>query len=167
MTDASEVDVSHAAAGPSPQSRSLSIDAGRLWAGGVACAVVAALAVVVAYLIIDRILDIRIVEPPSFGLGWSVLARWIGWAVVASLAATALIHLLALTTPRPRAFFGWIVTLATVAAAAWAFTTSADMNSKVASAAIVVVLGIIIGSLVMATAARTIRPAQPGTDPMA
>jgi hypothetical protein len=41
------------------------------------------------------------------------------------------------------------------------------MNSKVASAAIVVVLGIIIGSLVMATAARTIRPAQPGTDPMA
>lgn len=159
--------MSHATAGPSPQSRSLSVDAGRLWAGGVACAVVAALAVVVAYLVVDRILDIKIVPPPSLGLDWSVLARWVGAAVVASLAATALIHLLALTTPRPRAFFGWIVTLATVAAGAWAFTADADLNSKVASAAIVAVIGIIIGSLVIATAARTIRTSQPGIDPMA
>jgi hypothetical protein len=138
------------------------VDGGRLWAGGLAAAVVAVLAVVVGYLVIDSILKIKLVAPVKVGdLDVGLLGSYIGWSAVAALAATALIHLLALTTPRPRAFFGWIVTLATAAAAAWPFTKDVSLDSKIASAALVGGVGIVIGSLVMATASRTISLADP------
>jgi hypothetical protein len=154
--------VSHSARTASSASPRLEVDGGRLWAGGLAAALVAVLAVVVGYLVIDAILKITLVKPIKVGdLDVSTLGSYIGWAAVAALLATALIHLLALTTPRPRAFFGWIVTLATAAAAAWPFTQDVALDSKIASAVLVVVVGIVIGSLVMATAARTIRIADP------
>jgi Family of unknown function (DUF6069)/Sulphur transport len=150
--------VSHSAPTGSSSSARLEVDGGRLWAGGLAAALVAVLAVVVGYLVIDSILKINLVKPVKIGdLDVGTLGAYIGWAAVATLLATALIHLLALTTPRPRAFFGWIITLATAAAAAWPFSQDVDLDSKIASSALVVVVGIVIGSLVLATAARTIR----------
>ena len=63
-------------------------------------------------------------------------------------------HLLLLTTPRPRTFFGWIVGLATVIAALWPFTSDAGLDTKLVTMLINLVIGIAIGSLV-STVARS------------
>ena len=57
-------------------------------------------------------------------------------------------HLLVLFTPRPMRFFGWVVSLAALAAMLAPFTTSQSTASKVATAVLNLVLGIAIGSLV-------------------
>jgi hypothetical protein len=44
-------------------------------------------------------------------------------AAAGALIATGLMHLLLLSAPSPRTFFGWIVGLATLAAAVAPFTT--------------------------------------------
>jgi 1,4-dihydroxy-2-naphthoate octaprenyltransferase len=47
---------------------------------------------------------------------------------VAALAATAVMHLLLIATPRPRLFFAWIIGLATVIAVAYPFGTTAPLS---------------------------------------
>ena len=66
-------------------------------------------------------------------------------------------HLLLLTTPRPRMFFTWVVELATVIAVVYPFSTTAPLSQKAATAVINLVLGAAIGSLINRTAARVIR----------
>lgn len=87
------------------------------------------------------------------GLATAVVAALTGGALV----ATALIHLLLISTPRPFAFFGWIVTLVTALAAIMPFTSDASTESKIATAVIVVVIGIAIGTLVSGVARRALR----------
>lgn len=130
------------------------LDAGRYWAGAVATALVAALAMLVAVIIIDRVLDIGLLQPP-FGdsIGWGYV--WLG--ILCSLGAAALLHLLVLSTPRPVVFFGWIVALVTAAAVALPFSTDRSMESKVATAATVLVLGLVIGTVLPMVLERTLR----------
>jgi hypothetical protein len=78
-------------------------------------------------------------------------------AAGAALAATAIAHLLALSTPRPTVFLGWIVGLATVVAVLLPFNTTAPLASKIATAVISLVLGIAIGSLVSSVVERSMR----------
>ena len=92
-----------------------SVDAGRLWTGGVAT------------------------------------------ALVAALLATGLLHLLLLSTPQPRRFFTWIITLATIAAALAPFLSGADLDEKVATSAITLVVGVAIGSLLSGVARSAVR----------
>jgi Family of unknown function (DUF6069) len=80
-------------------------------------------------------------------LGDASTAWLAGLAAVAALLATGLLHLLLLTTPRPGRFFGWIVALATVIAAILPFMTDAELGTQVATAAIYLVVGLTIGSL--------------------
>jgi hypothetical protein len=61
-------------------------------------------------------------------------------------------HLLLLTTPRPKTFFGWIVGLGTAVAVVWPFATGASLDAKVATALIHLVIGVAIGSLVSGVA---------------
>jgi len=142
------------------------VRAGRLWGGGVAAAAVAALTAAVGYLICEVILDIALIPPAELVGGSgdtdSVLAQYIGLGVVAALLATALLHLLLVSTPRPFAFFGWIMTLVTVAAAVLPFATDRDLDSQIVSAAILVVLGAAIGSLVSGVGARSVSRSRPG-----
>ena len=146
----------------------IQVRAGRLWGGGVAAAVVAALVAVVGYLIGEVILDIDLIPPAELiggsGDTDSVLAQYIIVGVVAALAATALLHILLLTTPRPFAFFGWIMTLITVAAAVLPFATDRDVDSKVVTAAMLVVLGAAIASLVSGVGVRSVSRSRPGPD---
>ena len=139
----------------------LELDAARYWAGAAATTLVAALAMAVAVIIIDRVLDIGLMQPP-FGdsIGWG----WVAVGVISSLVAAALLHLLVLSTPRPVVFFGWIVALVTVAAAAVPFSTDRTIETKVATAATVVVLGILIGTSLPMVLDRTVRrpPPAPG-----
>ena len=137
------------------------VDAGTLWAGGLAAAVVAALIVVVGILFCRGVLDIAVLAPEGEGVwGDADTATFAGGAALAALLATGLLHLLLLFTPSPSRFFGWIVGLVTAAAVIAPFATKASTESKIATAAVVLVVGIAIGTLVSASGRSAVRKAQ-------
>ncbi|GGU34396.1 DUF6069 family protein [Nocardioides albus] len=135
------------------------VNAGRLWAGGAAAAVVAALIAIAGIVIARGIFDIPVLAPKGDGVWGGASTVWYAvWAAVAGLLATAVAHVLLLTTPQPRTFFGWIIGLATVIAALWPFTSGADLDAKIVTMLLNLVIGIAIGSLVSAVAQSAIRP---------
>jgi hypothetical protein len=111
----------------------LQVNANRLWTGGVATAVVAALVAVVGVLIARGLLDVPVLAP------------------------TGLMHLLLLFIPRPWQFFTWIMSLVTLAALLAPFATDAEIATKVATAAIFLAIGVAIGSLVSGVASSAVR----------
>jgi hypothetical protein len=142
------------------------VNAGRLWAGGVAAALVAALVAVVGILLCRGVFDVPILAPKGEGAwGDADTPRYALGAALAALVATALIHALLLFTPRPFLFFGWIVSLATLAAVLAPFAATADRDSQLCTAAINLVLGAAIGSLVNGSAHSAVRPAPLGSRP--
>jgi hypothetical protein len=135
-----------------------SIDAGTLWAGGAAAAFVAALVVVVGILVCRGIFDVPVLAPQGEGVwGDADTAKYAGGAALAALLATGVLHLLLLSTPRPGRFFGWIMTLATAAAVLAPFAVKASTESRIATAAINLALGIAIGTLVAASGRSAVR----------
>jgi hypothetical protein len=75
------------------------VDAGRLWAGGLATAVVAALVALVGVLVFEAMLDVEMVRLPLIPVGNSFVVRYAVTAAVLALVATALAHLLLVSTP--------------------------------------------------------------------
>lgn len=135
------------------------LNASRLWSGGVATAVVAALIVVVGVVIARGILGIPVLAPKAAGdLGTSSTTVYAVFAAACALAATGLLHLLLLGAPEPMAFFGWIVGLADVVAVAEPFTQAAPLSGKVFTALINLIIGIAIISLLSGTARAAVRP---------
>jgi uncharacterized protein DUF6069 len=135
------------------------LNAGRLWTGGVATAVVAALVALVGVLIARGLLDVPVLAPTDEGtLGNANTLRLAVLAALAALLATGLLHLLLLSTPQPRRFFSWIMALATVAAALAPFLTNADLDEQVATAAIYLAIGVAIGSLLSGVARSAAGP---------
>jgi hypothetical protein len=154
--------------GPAPSAAHPTVDAGRLWAGGAATAVVAALVALVGVLIGESALDLDMVEPPLLPIGDSFALRYAITAACLALVATGLAHLLAVSTPRPRSFFFWIVGLATVVGVVLPFTADGTLGGKLATAAVNLVLGLCILNLLSAVLRRTTqlpRPAPPGWTP--
>ena len=134
------------------------VDARALWSGGAATAVVAALIALVGILVCRWLFGIPVLAPRQDGAwGDASTAGYAIAAAAAALAATAIMHLLLIATPRPQLFFGWIIGLGTVIAVVYPFSTTAPLSHKVATAVINLVLGAAIGSLVNGTAARVIR----------
>jgi hypothetical protein len=137
------------------------VNAARLWGGGVATALVAALVALVGGLICENVLNITLATPGqllgrgSGGVGWPVTAFVLG------LLATGLAHLLALFAPQPQKFFAWIVALCTVAGMALPFGLEIGLDRQVATAVVNLLLGLAIGSLVSAVLASSFRPAPP------
>jgi Family of unknown function (DUF6069) len=143
----------------------LQLDAGRLWMGGLATALVAALVALVGVLIARGLFDVPVLAPTEEGtLGNASTARLAGLAAVAALAATGLMHLLLVCTPRPWRFFAWIVWLLIVVAVVAPFTTGAKLDTKVATAAINLAVGTAIASLVPAVARSATRLGRVGAD---
>jgi hypothetical protein len=141
------------------------LNAGRLWAGGAATALVAALIAVVGILFGRGVFDVEVLAPKGDGVWGDASTGWYAaGAAAAALLATALIQLLILTTPRPMRFFGWVVGLATVAAMLLPFVTDESRGSRWYTAGLNLVLGIAIGTLVAGVAKSALRPAvmQPG-----
>ncbi|MHC3467772.1 DUF6069 family protein [Streptomyces sp. 7R007] len=127
------------------------VAAGRLWATGAATAAVAALAAVVATLLIRGVLDVAVFAPRHAGVWGDATTGYLAaWGAVAALVATGLLHLLLVTVARPRAFFTWIASLVTVAMMLLPFTTGLSTGSQVASAAVFLVIGATITSLLSA-----------------
>ena len=134
------------------------VDAGRLWTGGLATAAVAALVAVVGVLIARGLFDIPLLAPTGEGtLGDASTARLAVLAAAAALVATGLMHLLLLSTPRPGQFFTWIVVLATLIAVILPFLTDAQLDTKLATAAINLAVGLTIASLVSGVARSAVR----------
>ena len=141
----------------------LRVDAARLWTGGLATALVAALVAVVGVLIVRGLFDVPVLAPTREGvLGGTSTARLAILAAVAALLATGLMHLLLLSTPRPFRFFTWIISLLTLVAVLAPFMTSAKPATMVATAAIGLVIGMAIGSLVSGAARSATRPGRQG-----
>jgi hypothetical protein len=135
----------------------LVVDSARLWSGGVATAVVAVLVALVGVLIGEGALGLDMAQPPLLPTGGSFAVSYAITAAVLALAATGLVHLLALTAPRPRSFFGWIVGLATAVGVVLPLTTGESLGGSVATAVVNLVLGSCIFSLVSSVLARTTR----------
>jgi hypothetical protein len=122
-----------------------SVDGGRLWAGGAATALVAALVAVV------------MVRPPLIPIGDSFTVRYAVTAAVLAILATALGHLLALTTPRPRSFSTWIVGLATLVGVVLPFRLTGTTAGRLATAGVDLVIGLAVLSLLNSVLARTVQ----------
>ena len=136
------------------------LDARRLWAGGVATAVVAALLAVVGLLIARGIFEVEVLAPKGEGV-WGN-ASTTTYAIVAAavaLLATGLMHLLSVATPAPGQFFGWIMVLVTLIAVVLPLTLTVTPSAKIATALINLVIGLVIATVVntMAASARTAR----------
>src|SRR4029077_8552091 len=100
------------------------VDARPLWSGGVATAVVAALIALVGILVARWLFNISFLSPRRAGAwGDASTAGYVFASIGCALVATALMHLLLLTTPYPRVFFGWIIGLATLIAVVFPFST--------------------------------------------
>jgi hypothetical protein len=134
-----------------------SVDAGRFWAGVVATALVTALIGLVGVLIVDQILDIELVVRDIVGTG-STGAAFVVGGVLASIAAGGLLQLLVMSTPKPRAFFGWIMFLATLTAALLPLTWTDVLESAIATGLVNALIGIAIWSLLLGVLSRTLRP---------
>jgi Family of unknown function (DUF6069) len=142
---------------PGPGS-SRQVDARPLWSGGIATAVVAALIAVVGILVARWLFNISFLSPRREGAwGDASTAGYVFAAVGCALVATALMHLLLLSTPYPRVFFGWIIGLATVVAVVFPFSTTAPVSQKIATGFVNLVLGVAIGSLVAEVSRRATR----------
>jgi hypothetical protein len=145
------------------------VDARQLWAGGVATAVVAALVALAGVVICRWLFNIPILSPSRNGAyGDAHTTDLVLGAAAAALIATGIAHLLLASTPRPMTFFSWIVALATLVVVLYPFSTTAPLSEKIATAAVDLVIGIAIGSLISGVGARSIRrppPAPPGYEP--
>ncbi|MDT0329054.1 DUF6069 family protein [Nocardiopsis lambiniae] len=129
------------------------VNAVRLWSGGLATAVVAALVILVGTLFVRGVLGIPVLAPEEAGyLGDAGTALYALVAAVAALAATALMHLLLVAAPRARAFFVWIIGLITAIAVVTPFTQGAEGASQVGTALINLVAGVAIAILVNSVA---------------
>jgi hypothetical protein len=134
------------------------VDVARLWSGGVATAVVAGLIALVGVLVSRWLFAIPLLAPKQDGAyGDAHTTAVVLVAAAAALVGTALVNLLLLSTPRPLAFFSWIVGLATVLAVILPFRTTAPLSAKIATAIVALVIGLAIGSLLNSVAARSVR----------
>src|SRR5580658_2153313 len=148
---------------PEPSSPVRWIEPGPLWAGGVATAIVAALIAVVGILVARWVFTIPILAPRRDGAwGDASTGAYALAAAGAALVATAIMHLLLLTTPRPQVFFGWIIGLATIVAVVFPFSTTAPVDQKAATALVNLILGIAIWTLTLQVAGRAVRRRRPG-----
>jgi len=137
-----------------------SLNAGRLWAGGFATAVVAGLIAIVGILVGRGLFGVAVLAPKGAGTWGDARTAWYAvGAGVLSLVATGLMHVLIVSTPRPMRFFRWIMVLATVVAMVAPFITEESLGSRLYTAGLNLVLGVAIGSLVAGTARSAMRPA--------
>jgi hypothetical protein len=144
--------------GSGPRETGWTVDASRLWPGGVATAVVAALVALAGVLVCRWLFGIPLLAPSRDGAYGDAHTTGVVLAAAgAAIVATALVHLLLLSTPRPLAFFGWIIGLATMLAVLYPFSTTAPLTAKAATAVVDLVLGIAIGTLLNGVAARSLR----------
>lgn len=135
----------------------------RLWAGGVATAIVAAGIAIVGVLIISNVFDLGIQTAQRSGaLVDNAMTIIPVCAVIAALAGTALLHLLLLTTPRPATFFSAIVLLVLVVLLLQVFLADGGVVDHIATAILYAAIGLAIISMLSGVSRTAVRPAAQG-----
>lgn len=135
------------------------VDAGKLWAGGLAMAVVAGLAVIAGVFVARGVFGIPVIAPKGASVfGDLATVAYADRAAACALLATAVLHALLLGAPRPFAFFVWMTALAGVAAAAAPLAQSGPSGAKIFTALINIVVGVAIISLLPGVARSAIKP---------
>ena len=135
---------------PDPTRR---FDAGRLWAGGVATALVAALLAVLGILTARGLFEVAVLAPKGEG-AWGN-ANTFTYALVSmacTLAATGLMQLLLITTPNAIRFFSWIMVLTTLIAVVLPLSLNVATESKVFTAVLNLLIGVVITLLLCGVA---------------
>lgn len=134
------------------------VDAGKLWSGGAASAVVTGLLALAGVLISRWLFDLPVLAPTGDGTYGDVrTTAFVLAAAGGALVATGLVHLLMLTVPRPLMYFGWIIALVTAIVVAFPFSTGAALDAKIATAIVDLVIGVATGVLVGGAASRSVR----------
>lgn len=138
-------------------------DAARLWAGGGATAVVAALVAIVGILIARGLVGVAILAPKGAGTwGNASTPTYAILSGVCALAATGLLHLLLISTPRATQFFAWIMVLITLIGVVLPLTLVVDNDDRIATAVLNLVIGLVITLLLTGTGRSAIRrPGRP------
>jgi hypothetical protein len=129
------------------------LDATKLWTGGLATAAVAALVGLVGTLVIRVLFEyapVGTAAAHTFDAGHAGLLCL--FAAVAALAATGIAHLLMVSTPDPLSYLGWIIGLSTATAVVVPFLGTTALAAAAAIAVVNLVIGLAIGSLVIGTA---------------
>lgn len=138
------------------QQRKAVVDWKRLWAGGLATAGVAALIAWLGTLVCQALLGIEVADSAAaVAVTDSFVANYALTAAAFAIGATALAHVLVLTTPTPRSFFSWIVGLVTAGAVVLPFTRGQDLRAQICTAGINLLIGAAIGSLLASVLSRT------------
>ncbi|GAA3611315.1 hypothetical protein GCM10022419_115400 [Nonomuraea rosea] len=134
------------------------IDTSRLWGGGLATALVAALVAWVAVLVSQAVLNVDLLTPPNRGLtGASGTVLYVFSAGMGALIATLILQIMVTLTPRPLAYFGWIIGLITVAFSVLPFTVEAHVVNQVATSLSNLCVGLVILTLLPKVGYSTIR----------
>jgi nitric oxide reductase large subunit len=134
------------------------VDARKLWTGGVITAVIVFGLTIAGFLIVRGILNYPILGIQRGGaVVHASMFGYAGGAALVALLATAAMHILLLSAPRPRWFFGWIGGVGTAIAVLFPLALPQDMTARLATATINLVLGLAITALVSGTAA-SLRP---------
>ncbi|MFD7282090.1 DUF6069 family protein [Streptomyces sp. NPDC059862] len=127
------------------------VDASRLWAGGITTAAIAGLTAVFSVLLVRGVLGFPVLAPDGHGaLGDASAGLLAAGSAVVALAATAVLHLLMLSTAQAGRFFAWIVALITAGVVLLPFTSSVSTEAKVGTGVVRLAIGVAIGSLLSA-----------------
>lgn len=145
-----------------PEAAQPVLNAGRLWVGGLATALVAALIATAGILIGRGVFGVDVLAPKGDGVWGDASTGWYALgAAGASLVATAVLHLLVRFAPRPMLFFGWLMALATIVAMIGPFIAEDGLGSRLYTATLNLILGVAIGTLVAGSARSALRPPVP------
>ncbi|MFD7659092.1 DUF6069 family protein [Actinosynnema sp. NPDC059797] len=139
-----------------PDGRSPSTEgfhAGWLWAGGAATALVAGLLAIVGILAARGLLDAAVLAPKGEGTwGNANTLTYTLAAALCAFAATGLMQLLLTTTPRATRFFTWIMLLLTAIAVVLPLSLDVGAESRVFTALLNAVIGMMITALLCGVA---------------
>ncbi len=133
-------------------------DPGRLWAGGVVTALVAAGVALVGVLLVHKLPHASLLsfdgtkEPADDAKTMLPIL-----AAVAALVATGLLHLLMTTTPRAGQFFAWIGALVLALVVLELFVAGDDKVSQFVTSAFYVLIGIVIISSLFGVSRTAVR----------
>ncbi|NRQ36401.1 hypothetical protein HII36_31880 [Nonomuraea sp. NN258] len=124
------------------------VDTGRLWGGGLATALVAALVAWVCVLVTAVFPHAEVLTPESRGhTDVSGTLLYVFCAGMGALAATLILQIMVMLTPRPLAYFGWITGLVTAAFCVLPFTVEARAADQVATGLANLFVGLVILTL--------------------
>ncbi|MQY02104.1 DUF6069 family protein [Actinomadura macrotermitis] len=148
--------------GPGPEGEP-KIDALRLWGGGLATALVAALVAFLGVLITHGVLGVRLLVPErEEALADTAAGAYVLAAAAGALVTTLVLQLLVVLTARPMDFFARVTGLLTMVLTIAPFITGAALAREVATGLVNLFVGLTIASLLTQTGYAALRSGRTG-----